>query len=290
MSQTIRDKVTVPGIRARKASRAGQERIVALTAYDHPTARALDRAGADVLLVGDSLGMVVLGLPSTLSVTLDMMVHHTAAVARALPRALVVADMPFLSYHTGPADAVRNAGRLVQEAGAEAVKIEGGRVRVEVLRALCAAEIPVMGHLGLTPQSVNVLGGYRVQGKRLSQVEVLVEDARALEEAGVFAIVLEGMPAAAGALITRSVGVPTIGIGAGPECDGQVLVTHDLIGLGEGASPRFVRRYDEVSRRIEEAAGRFASDVRAGSFPSPRESYPATAELDALEKPDPARR
>ncbi|MGH9867377.1 MAG: 3-methyl-2-oxobutanoate hydroxymethyltransferase [Candidatus Polarisedimenticolia bacterium] len=272
----MQDKVTVPVVRSRKASVPGSpaERLVVLTAYDHPTAVALDRAGVDILLVGDSLGMVVLGHRSTLPVTLEMMLHHTAAVARAATRALVVADMPWLTYHTVPADAVRNAGRLVQEAGAEAVKLEGGRARLEVVRALVNAEIPVMGHLGLTPQSVHVMGGYRVQGKRLSQAEAIVEDARALEEAGVFSIVLEGMPAAVGRMVTEAVGVPTIGIGAGPGCDGQVLVVHDLIGLGEITPPRFVRRYADVGRIITEAASSFVRDVRSGDFPSERESYP----------------
>jgi 3-methyl-2-oxobutanoate hydroxymethyltransferase len=245
----------------------------------------------DILLVGDSLGMVVLGQPGTLQVTLDTMVHHTAAVARAATRALVVADMPWLTYHTGPADAVRHAGRLVQEGGAEAVKLEGGRARLDVVRAIVEAEIPVMGHLGLTPQSVHVMGGYRVQGKKASQAERLVDDARALEEAGIFSLVLEGMPAAVGRLITQSVTVPTIGIGAGPDCDGQVLVLHDLIGLGEGTPPRFVRRYADVSGVITEAARAFAADVKAGSFPSERESYPTPPDLEArLAEPAPRSR
>ena len=289
MSQNIQDKVTVPVVRGHKASAGGAstERLVVLTAYDHPTAVALDRAGVDILLVGDSLGMVVLGHRSTLPVTLEMMLHHTAAVARAVTRALVVADMPWLTYHTGPADAVRHAGRLVQEAGAEAVKLEGGRARLEVVRALVNAEIPVMGHLGLTPQSVHVLGGYRVQGKKLSQAEALVDDARALEEAGVFSIVLEGMPGAVGRLVTQAVSVPTIGIGAGPDCDGQVLVLHDLIGLGETTPPRFVRRYADAGRLITDAAAAFARDVRSGDFPSERESYPTPPGLEERLAPPP---
>jgi 3-methyl-2-oxobutanoate hydroxymethyltransferase len=224
---------------------------------------------------------VVLGHGSTLPVTLEMMLHHTAAVTRAATRALVVADMPWLTYHTGPADAVRHAGRLVQEAGAEAVKLEGGRVRLEVVRALIDAEIPVMGHLGLTPQSVHVLGGYRVQGKKMSQAEGLVEDARALEEAGIFALVLEGMPSAVGRLVTQSVSIPTIGIGAGADCDGQVLVIHDLVGLGQGTPPRFVRRYADVGQILTDAARAFGADVKSGSFPAERESYPTPPDMQA---------
>jgi len=278
VSRNIQGKITVPGVRARKGA---PERLVVLTAYDHPTARALDQAGVDILLVGDSLGMVVLGHDTTLPVTLEVMLHHAAAVARARPRALVVADMPFLSYHTGPADAVRNAGRFLQEAGAEAVKIEGGRGRADIVRAFVAADIPVMGHIGLTPQSVNTLGGYRVQGKSLSQVDALLADALALEEAGVFSIVLEGMPAKVGGLVTRAVSVPTIGIGAGPDCDGQVLVTHDLLGFTSTAPARFVRRYADLNAAVTEAARRFAEDVRGGNYPSERESYPAPPEIEA---------
>jgi len=276
VSRAIQGKVTAPGIRARKGS---PERIVALTAYDYPTARALDQAGVDVILVGDSVGMVVLGHETTLPVTMEVMLHHTAAVTRARPKALVVGDMPFLSYHTGLADAVRNAGRLVQEAGAEAVKLEGGVNRVEVIRAILDAGIPVMGHIGLTPQAVNALGGYRVQGKTPRQVESLLEDARALERAGVFSIVLEGMPAAIGRIVTRSVSVPTIGIGAGADCDGQILVAHDLLGFSDVTPARFVRRYADLSRTIADAAATFISDVRAGRFPDGKETYPCPEEL-----------
>lgn len=291
MSRILQGKITVPGIRARKGS---GDRIVSLTAYDYPTARALDQAGTDILLVGDSLGMVVLGHETTLPVSLDVMLHHTAAVTRARPRALVVADMPFLTYHTGPTEAVRNAGRFLQEAGAEAVKLEGGRSRCDVVRALVAAGIPVMGHIGLTPQSVNTLGGYRVQGKNASQVDELLADALALEEAGAFSIVLEGMPARVGGLVTRTLTVPTIGIGAGPDCDGQVLVIHDLLGFGEQAPARFVRRYVDLRRVIVEAASAFAADVKSGDYPSDRESYSTPPELEVeLERrllPDDARR
>jgi len=278
VSRSNQGKITVPGVRSRKGA---PEKLVALTAYDYPTARALDQSGVDILLVGDSLGMVVLGHETTLPVTLEVMLHHTAAVVRARTRALVVADMPFLTYHTGAGDAVRNAGRLVQEAGAEAVKVEGGRARAEIVRALVAADIPVMGHIGLTPQAIHALGGYRVQGKSLSQLGDLLEDARALEEAGVFSIVLEGMPARVAGLVTRAVSVPTVGIGAGPDCDGQVLVTHDMLGFTATAPARFVRRYADLSDIIAEAARRFAADVRSGQYPSERESYPAPAEMEA---------
>ncbi len=277
MSRTIQGKVTVPAIRERKSS---GEKIVALTAYDYPTARALDDAGIDILLVGDSLGMVVLGHHTTLPVTLEAMLHHTAAVTRTHSRALVVADMPFLSYHTGTGDAVRNAGRFIQEGGAEAVKLEGGRSRIDVVGALVQADIPVMGHIGLTPQSVNTLGGYRVQGKRIEQVDSLVEDARALERAGVFSIVLEGMPARAADLVTRSVSVPTIGIGAGPHCDGQILVLHDILGFTEVAPPRFVRRYADLRQTITTAARAFAADVASGAFPAARETYACPPDLE----------
>ncbi len=293
MSRLQQDRITVPGLRGRKNT---PEKIVALTAYDFPTARALDQAGVDILLVGDSLGMVVLGHDSTLPVTLDVMLHHTAAVARARTRALVVGDMPFLSYHTGPADAVRNAGRFLQEAGAQAVKLEGGRARAATVAAVVEADIPVMGHIGLTPQAVNSMGGYRVQGRSLDQVELLLDDARALCDAGVFSIVLEGIPAAVAKLITQSVPVPTIGIGAGPDCDGQILVLHDMAGMSSTTPARFVRRYADLSQALAQAAAAFAADIRSGSYPSEKESYPTPPELErALDerlaaRRDPARR
>jgi len=271
-------RVTVPDVRAAKG--AGRK-IVMLTAYDYPTARILDAAGIDVLLVGDSLGNNVLGYESTLPVTMDEMLHHTRAVARAARRSLVVGDMPYLSFQTGRRDAVRNAGRFLKEGGAAAVKIEGGRKRAGLVRALLDAEIPVMGHVGLTPQSLHLMGGYRIQGKKLDQVRALVDDAVALEEAGVFALVLEGMPESAGRAITQAVSVPTLGIGAGRFCDGQVLVFHDLVGLGEATPPKFARRYARIGEEIAAAAGRFISDVRDGSFPSEAEIYTAPAALDA---------
>jgi len=269
-----RSVVTAPDLAARK--RRG-ERLTMLTAYDTPTARILDEAGCDVILVGDSVGMVVLGRDTTLPVTLDEMIHHTSAVRRGVSRALLVGDMPFLSYHTSPADAVRNAGRFVQEAGAAAVKMEGGRRRLPVVRAVLDAEIPVMGHLGLTPQSFHRLGGFRVQGKSAEAAHELMEDARALADAGVFALVLEGIPADLARAITREVRCPTFGIGAGPDCDGQVLVLHDLLGLTFTPPPRFVRRYADLRQVIGEAVGRYLEDVRDGSFPAAAETYATPA-------------
>jgi 3-methyl-2-oxobutanoate hydroxymethyltransferase len=268
--------VTAPQLLARK--RRG-ERLTMLTAYDTPTARILDGAGIDVVLVGDSLGMVVLGRDTTLPVTMDEMIHHTAAVSRGVRRALVVGDMPFLSYQASPADAVRNAGRFLKEGGAAAVKIEGGRRRLPAIRAVLDADIPVMGHLGLTPQSFHRMGGYRVQGRTIEAVHELLEDARALAGAGVFSLVLEGIPAEAARAVTREVPCPTFGIGAGPDCDGQVLVLHDLLGLTPGPPPRFVRRYADLTAEIRTAVLRFADDVRRGEFPSAAETYPSPVGL-----------
>lgn len=264
---------TVPALMARKA-RAGAEPIVMVTAYDTPGARMADEAGVDIILVGDSLAQVVLGYEDTLQVGIREMVHHAGAVARARPRALVVVDMPWLSYHRGPSDAVANAGRLVR-AGAQAVKLEGGTKRLAVLSAILDAEIPVMGHLGLTPQSLHALGGYRVQGRKPDDAERLVSDAMALAEAGCFAIVLEAIPATVAAAVTAAVSVPTIGIGAGPDCDGQVLVAHDLLGLHDGPPPRFVRPYASLKSTAVAALSAFAADVRAGRFPAEEESYPS---------------
>jgi 3-methyl-2-oxobutanoate hydroxymethyltransferase len=259
---------TAPAVRARK----GGAPLVVATAYDHPGARIVDEAGVDIILVGDSLGMVVLGYDDTLRVTLDDMVHHVSAVARARPSALLVADLPWLTYHLSSEDAVRNAAALVR-AGAEAVKLEGGRRRLPVIEAIVSAEIPVMGHLGLTPQSVHVMGGYRVQGQQAEAAEALVADATALADAGCFAIVLEGIPAEIARLVTAAVPVPTIGIGAGPWCDGQVLVFHDLLGLEDRVLPRFVRRYASLKADAVAAVGAYSADVRAHRFPSDGESY-----------------
>ena len=277
-----RSSVTVPDVLAAK----GRTRLVMVTAYDYPTARLADAGGADIILVGDSLGMVVLGYDSTLQVTVDDMVHHAAAVSRARPGALVVGDMPWLSYHTGTADAVRHAGRLVADGGCAAVKVEGGRNRLPVIEALLDAEIPVMGHIGLTPQSLHQMGGFKVQGKDLAAVERLVDAAKSLCVTGVFSIVLEGVPREAAALVTRAVDVPTIGIGAGPECDGQVLVMHDLLGLTHGRAPKFVRRFGALGDVGVEAVAAYSAAVREGSFPSDDESYhlPEAVRSELLER------
>ena len=268
--------VTAPTIRAGK----GGAPLVMVTAYDAPTARIADDAGVDVILVGDSVAMVVLGYQDTLQVTVTDMAHHVAAVARARPRALVVADLPWLSYHLSTDDAVRNAATLIR-AGAAAVKLEGGRIRVPVVEALVDAQIPVMGHLGLTPQSVHALGGYRVQGQHAEAATALLDDARALVGAGCFAIVLECVPREVARLITSDVAVPTLGIGAGPDCDGQVLVLHDLLGLEDRIVPKFVRRYASVKIDAVAAVAAYAADVRAGAFPSDAESYHLSDEVAA---------
>jgi len=273
-------KITVPDIQNRKASLPGSAspKITCLTAYDYPTARLLDEAGVDILLVGDSLGMVVLGYENTLPVTMEEMLHHARAVRRGARRALVVADMPYGSFHLSVEETVRNAVRFVKDAGAGAVKIEGGERRLELIARLVEAEIPVMGHIGLTPQSLNALGGFRVQGKTAEAGERLLRDARAVEAAGAFSIVLESIPRELAAEITRELRIPTIGIGAGPECDGQVLVLHDVIGLNLGHQPKFARRYTEVGEAIAQAARAFCDDVRNGRFPSDAESYHLSAE------------
>ena len=264
-------KLTALAIGNRKRS-LGADPLVMLTAYDAPSARMADEAGADLILVGDSVAMVVLGHDDTMSVTVDEMAHHTAAVARTRPRAMVVADMPWMSYHVSAADTVTNAATLVR-AGAQAVKLEGGTERVPMIEAIISAEVPVMGHLGLTPQSMLAQGGYRVQGRTSEAALGLVADAKALAHAGCFAIVLEGMPAAVGQMITAAVDVPTIGIGAGGHCDGQVLVFHDILGLETRMLPRFVRRYASLHDDGVDALTRFAADVRSGAFPHPDECY-----------------
>jgi len=267
-------KVTMPALGEMK--RQGKP-ISALTAYDYPTARLVDEAGVDLILVGDSLAMVVLGQENTLSVTVDEMLHHTRAVRRAVRRALVVADMPFGSYHGSIADAVANAARFVKEAGAEAVKIEGPRV--ELVRALVDAEIPVVGHLGLTPQSVNRFGGYRVQARTADAVLELQADAFALARAGAGAIVLEGVPREAAAAITAELSVPTIGIGAGPDCNGQILVFHDLVNLTFAPPAKFVRHYADASALFRSAIERYREDVEHRAFPSDAESYHLPARM-----------
>jgi 3-methyl-2-oxobutanoate hydroxymethyltransferase len=270
-------KVTVPSILERKSAvsspKSSATKITCLTAYDYPTARLLDEAGVDILLVGDSLAMVVLGYESTLPVTMEEMLHHTRAVRRGTRRALLVSDMPYGSYHDDSAAAVRNAVRFVKEAGAEAVKVEGGERRMDLISRLVEAEIPVMGHIGLTPQSVNAFGGFRVQGKTEEAGDQLVRDARAVEAAGAFSIVLESIPRELGARITSELRIPTIGIGAGPDCDGQVLVIHDLLGLSFGHKPKFTRRYADLGEIISRAAVEYCRDVQQGRFPSDEESY-----------------
>jgi 3-methyl-2-oxobutanoate hydroxymethyltransferase len=272
-------KITVPDLMQRKtlAANSPNKKITCLTAYDYPTARLLDEAGVDVVLVGDSVAMVELGYESTLPLTLEEALHHTKAVRRGVQQALVVADMPYGSYHGELSESLRNAIRFVKEAGAEAVKVEGGERRLELIARLTEAEIPVMGHVGLTPQSVHAMGGYRVQGKTPGAAEQLLRDARSVEAAGAFAIVLEGIPRELAAEITRTVRIPTIGIGAGPDCDGQILVLHDMLGLTFQEPPKFVRRYANVGEVISNAVREYCADVRSGSFPSDAESYHATA-------------
>jgi 3-methyl-2-oxobutanoate hydroxymethyltransferase len=277
-------RVTVPEILSRKKFHSGEppsteRKITSVTAYDYPTARLVDEAGVDIVLVGDSLAMAVLGYENTLPITLDEMLHHTRAVRRGVRRALLVADMPFGTFQNGATEAVRNATRFVKEAGAEAVKIEGGERRMDLVARLVEAEIPVMGHIGLTPQSLHALGGFRVQGKSAETAEALVRDAQALAAAGAFSIVIEAVPREIAARITERVPVPTIGIGAGPDCDGQVLVLSDLLGLTAGHTPKFARRYADLAETIRGAVGRYVEDVQKGAFPSDAESYhlPAAA-------------
>jgi 3-methyl-2-oxobutanoate hydroxymethyltransferase len=275
---------TVPAIRASKV-RGGSDPLVMVTAYDAPGARQAHAAGVDLILVGDTLAMVVLGHDDTLQVSVDDIAHHTGAVARGLasspsenPRPLVVGDLPWLSYHTTVDDAVRNAATLIR-AGAQTVKLEGGRKRLPMIEAIVDAEIPVMGHLGLTPQSVHAVGGFKVQARQHDAALELVRDAKALAAAGCFAVVLEAVPDEVARMVTDSVDVPTIGIGAGADCDGQVLVYHDLLGIEERMRPRFVRRYAELGSASVEALTAFAADVRAGRFPADDETYHLSAEV-----------
>ncbi|MEM8929714.1 MAG: 3-methyl-2-oxobutanoate hydroxymethyltransferase [Acidobacteriota bacterium] len=265
--------VTVPWIRARgeKIAAGKADPLVMVTAYDYPQGRSVDAAGADMVLVGDSLAMVVLGHPDTLSLSVDEMLHHVKAARRGVDRALLVADMPYGSFHLGPRDAVRNALRLVKEGGAQAVKIEGARP--DIVEALVGAEIPVMAHLGLTPQSLHRFGGFKVQGRGGDAAAALLDAADAMVESGAFSLVLECVPADLATEVSRRIPIPTIGIGAGAGCDGQVLVLHDLLGLEDRIAPRFVRRYAELGTDAREAIGRFAADVRARRFPSVDESY-----------------
>jgi 3-methyl-2-oxobutanoate hydroxymethyltransferase len=273
-----RPKITTTTLWDKKAK---HEAITVLTAYDYASARLVDEAGIDVILVGDSLAQVVLGYDNTLPVTMEEMLHHTRAARRGTKRALLVADMPYASYHLEAEEALRNATRFVKEAGAEAVKIEGGLKRAALIERLLDAEIPVMGHIGLTPQSLHTMGGYKVQGKTTAAIEKLVRDARALDEAGVFSIVLEGIPREVAAMITEEVQAPTIGIGAGPDCDGQVLVFHDLIGLSFTPAAKFVRKYADAGALISEAIKSYKSDVENGGYPSDNESFHLSREVRA---------
>jgi 3-methyl-2-oxobutanoate hydroxymethyltransferase len=276
-----RHKITVASLREKKLQ---HQPITCLTAYDYASARLVDEANIDILLVGDSLAMTMLGYPDTLSVTVDEMLHHTKAVRRGVKHALLVADMPYGSYHVGADDALRNATRFVKEAGAEVVKIEGGEKRADLIRRVIDAEIPVAGHIGLTPQSVNVMGGYKVQGKSLAEIEQLMRDAVALDRAGVAFLVLEGIPREVANMITAEVATPTIGIGAGPDCDGQVLVFHDILNLTFTQPAKFVRRYGDAAALITDAAHAFREDVIAHQYPADNESYHLSKETrQALE-------
>jgi len=251
----------------------GRQKLACLTAYDFATARLMDEAGVPLILVGDSLGMTVLGYADTLPVTMEQVLHHAAAVSRGVKEALVVADMPFMSYQASIEQGIGNAGRFLKEAGAGAVKIEGGAFRAPLVETLVSNGIPVLAHIGLTPQSVREMGGFKVQGRSEEEARRLVSDAKALEEAGAFAIVLECMPPPVAAEITRNVGVPTIGIGAGPQCDGQILVTPDMLGIQTGVSPRFVKRYAELGKAMTKAFAVYRKDVETGSFPGPEHTY-----------------
>lgn len=268
-------RVTTSVIKDMKSKR----KFSMLTAYDYPTAHMVDEAGIDIILVGDSLGNAVLGYENSLSVTMEDMIHHTKAVARAAQRAMVVGDMPFLSYHISNSEAVRNAGRFIQEGGAQTVKIEGGTERVDTIKAILDAQIPVMGHLGFTPQSVNKFGGYKVQGKDLETANKIVEDAKALDKAGVFAIVLEMVPTLLAKRITEEVSVPTIGIGAGHFCDGQVLVVNDLLGIYGGFTPKFAKKYANLQPLIMEAFQQYKKEVEEGAFPGEEHGFGISDEV-----------
>ena len=271
-----RRPVTVPAVASTKV-RNGADPMVMVTAYDAPGARIADAAGVDMILVGDSLAMVVLGYDDTLQVTVADMAHHVAAVARAKPKALIVGDLPWMSYHVSASETVRNAAELIR-AGAQCVKLEGGVKRVAMIEAIVDAEIPVMGHIGLTPQSVHAMGGFKVQGRESQAALQLIADAKALQHAGCFAIVIEGVPDEVAGMVTDALDVPTIGIGAGPRCDGQVLVYHDILGIEDRMLPKFVRRYADISGASVDAIEAFAADVRSGAFPNAEESYHLSAE------------
>jgi 3-methyl-2-oxobutanoate hydroxymethyltransferase len=269
LTTSQRKKITTLALRQQKAR---GEPITMLTAYDYPTALAVDRAGVDAILVGDSLGMVVLGYENTLPVTMDEMIHHARAVARGAKFSMLIGDMPFMSYQVSAEEALRNAGRFLQVGGMDAIKLEGGRERLDAIRAIVGAGIPVMGHLGLTPQSVHQLGGFRAQGKTASAAKRLLEDALILEDAGCFSLVLESVPARLAELISKRISIPTIGIGAGAGCDGQVLVTHDLLGLFDRFTPKFVKKYADIHAEMQKAFDAYVADVQGKSFPTAEHS------------------
>jgi 3-methyl-2-oxobutanoate hydroxymethyltransferase len=273
-----RQKITTATLREKKLQ---HQPITCLTAYDFASARLVDEAGIDIILVGDSLAMTMLGYDNTLSVSTDEMLHHARAVRRGVKNAFLVVDMPYGSYHVSPEEAVRNAARFIKEGGAEAVKVEGGEKRAELIRRIIDAEIPVTGHIGLTPQSVNVMGGFKVQGKSLGAIEQLMRDAVALDHAGVSCIYLEGIPREVAAMITAEVETPTIGIGAGPDCDGQVLVFHDILNMTFGAPAKFVRRYADAAALVTHAVQAFSADVISHQYPSDKESYHLPKETQA---------
>ena len=272
MSTIGKSKSNITVIKLQQKKEKGQK-FAALTAYDYPTAQLVDQSGIDLILVGDSVGMAVLGYDTTLPVTMDEMVHHCKCVSRGAHNALLVGDMPFLSYQISPREAVRNAGRLVQEGGMDAVKLEGGRERLETVRRIVEAGIPVMGHLGLTPQSVNQLGGFRAQGKTLTDAKRIYQDALLLQEAGVFSLVLESVPVQLAADITKALKVPTIGIGSGPDCDGQILVIHDMVGMTDMQAPRFVKKYADVNALIRSSLQAYKDDVENARFPEEVHSF-----------------
>lgn len=271
MPKEFTQKITIPGLQAKKEKK---EKIVALTAYDFPVAQIVDECGLDVILVGDSLGMVVLGYENTIPVTMEEMIHHTRIVTRAAKRALVIGDMPYFSFHLSEEATVYNASRFLKEAGAAAVKIEGAsKKRLKLIEALIEAEIPVMGHVGLTPQSIHRLGEFKVRGKKVNEAQKIISDALNLEKAGVFSVILECIPLELARIITEKLKVPTIGIGAGPHCDGQILVFHDLVGLSNGYLPKFVKKYTDLYKIISQAVKKYREDIRAGNFPDDRYSY-----------------
>ncbi|HHU69381.1 MAG TPA: 3-methyl-2-oxobutanoate hydroxymethyltransferase [Thermoanaerobacterales bacterium] len=268
-----------------KEAKINNEKLSMVTAYDYSMAKLVDEGGIDGILVGDSLGMVTLGYENTLAVTIDDMIHHTKAVSRGANNALVVADMPFLSYHISIEESIKNAGRLIKEGDAHAVKLEGGRDVIDKVEGIVKAQIPVMGHIGLTPQSINMFGGFKVQGKTIEQIQNLIDDAKCLEEAGVFAIVLECIPEKISKIITESVSIPTIGIGAGKYCNGQILVINDMLGMYSDFTPKFVKQYKNLKEDINEAINNYIKDIKTGAFPEEKHSFKIDEQiLDNLNK------